>query len=97
MSFNKDIDKITEREVVNDFVERLYIGDNFKNPNYTGIVDYTVCDKIPIIDLKGAEPVFKFINFDGAEYASMLIYDSGFNNSRIICSISFIYFSYNIS
>lgn len=37
MSFNKDIDKITEREVVNDFVERLYIGDNFKNPNYTGM------------------------------------------------------------
>lgn len=37
MSFNKDIDKITEREVVNDFVERLYIGDYFKNPNYTGM------------------------------------------------------------
>lgn len=58
-----------------------YNGQKVSVVNNYGIVDYTVCDKIPIIDLKGAEPVFKFINFNGTEYASMLIYDSGFNNN----------------
>jgi hypothetical protein len=34
--FNYPLDKITERETVFDFVERLGIGVDFVNPNYNG-------------------------------------------------------------
>jgi hypothetical protein len=34
--FNYPLDKITERETVFDFVERLGIGVDFTNPNYNG-------------------------------------------------------------
>ena len=36
MAFN-DIDKITEREVTKDFVERLSIGKDFANPDYNNL------------------------------------------------------------
>ena len=65
-----------------------YNGQKVSVINNYGIVDYTVCDKIPIIDLKGTEPIFKSITFNNTAYASMLIYDSGFNNSSSAWTIN---------
>ncbi len=56
-----------------------------------GLVEYVIKNNIPIIDMKGSEPIFKTITFKGDSSAShgILIYEynSGelFNENDVFC------------
>lgn len=60
-----------------------YNGQKVVVNNYLGAIEYVIRENIPIIDMKGSEPIFKSITFKDDSYPThgMLIYEN--NNGGI--------------
>ena len=94
--FDLDLDKITEREVVPDFVERLSIGNNLIDlydsktifPAGTRLLDGVIRNMIQTMDesdikhLKSIKTTYTSVE-EGSPYASILI-PTGYTLYRII-------------